>query len=78
MTPAKVCGRTQQFSLAQGGSQDETGPGLLSFSGTLARPVDVEILGMWWAQRRLYATPVRAVEYFGEHLAAAKAERSNS
>lgn len=63
--------------LTKGGSQEETGPGLSSLVGTFARPVDVEILGMWWAPRHLYATPTR-VEHFGEHLDAAKAGRSNS
>lgn len=35
------------------------------------------MLGMWWAQRRLYPIPVREVD-FGEHLDAAKAGCSNS
>jgi hypothetical protein len=78
MTAAKTCGRTQLFFFTKGGSQEETGPGLLSLAGTFARPVDVEIPGMRWAPRRLYVTPAREVEHFGEHLGAAKAGRSNS
>lgn len=38
----------------------------------------VDILGMWWARCRLYPIPVHEVEYFGEHLSAAKAGCSNS
>lgn len=41
-------------------------------------PVDINPRDVVGAARRLYAIPEREVEYFGEHLGAAKARCSNS
>lgn len=79
MTPAKTCGRTRKLCLpkAEAKTRQDQVSALTRWHVSFG-PSNVKLLGMWWERRRLYATPVRKVEHFGEHLGAAKAGRSNS